>query len=539
MSISRCRSMKSSCPVAKTVHFEEHRVIFGLEKQCDPDFRRAKWRIVNKISVGRSSTFSPAAHTAQRIGNRKASGMEDNQELGKQRQFHSDPQHEKSEFVLSIGKPVRRIFRCTGDRCPDGFGLDDVFVQLALRAALLKPSSIRFELCSLRAMIRIMFRNRDIEEQCARTPSPCECAPAETPLPDSLTEHSWSSWEAFSSRLLETDFNELNALGQLEFEKLSQHDPVTGQLHLDKSHARHLAGATGALPKRNPRRSRSMEWEPIDDSTFMLLENEIDSTPVNGLLSLNKGGMADIKGLTRLLARTVWLTGMRRSEVFRCRLFKIGSAGSCPDELRAFALRDPGAALRNKELSELTHEDLAPVCEWHPDGAVPVLAIPTLKTRNSSPMIDNSVRAFLLQGLSYLDLELLWLAARLQKLGLSGDRISLIGGKCSERLGNASAAVLPNRRAKVTLHTLRHAFADAARRSMPPAEAAALTGHTSIRTLRGYGARNLRWRQGSAAERWLPRPDPALASSIVEAWRLQRPDLEKLFSVDVPSPERL
>ena len=410
---------------------------------------------------------------------------------------------------------IRRCIRRTVERCGINATPDDVLTQIAIRSTVLRRSTSTVELCAFRHLVVCMFDLRDRAEAMGRSLAPPDILPSLLPLDHRLLDYGWREWESVSARLANLTISDLVYAGRRELASRSRRDETIGRRVLPMAEAWRVAGVVGVAPLRKTRRSPSANWLPISERTMQRLESCLSSTAHAGLRSLHSAGSIDYDGLTRLFARTVWLTGMRRSELFSCRLFSITRSGHGSAQPGSSAMPDPHAAILGRKLCELKHSDIPLAARCEPTSPIPVMAIRSAKTACSCPRIDNSLRLLLLTGLAKSDLELLWLAARLHRLNLAPNRAFYIAKKCTARLGAVSEEVCPRRPDRITLHTLRHAFADAARRSMSPPEAAAMTGHTSIRTLRAYGARHPKSRRSG---RWMPQPDPTFAHTIATAW---------------------
>ena len=112
-----------------------------------------------------------------------------------------------------------------------------------------------------------------------------------------------------------------------------------------------------------------------------------------------------------------------------------------------------------------------------------------------------------------------------------------------DRVRSSSIAILraiasswPEMRQDLDLYTFRHSFVTRARNSLADAESAALTGHTSKVTFRGYGEKRRKRASG-----WMPKADPERVRMIEAVWarKLSGPEAEKALmnSAEWDTPE--
>ena len=271
-------------------------------------------------------------------------------------------------------------------------------------------------------------------------------------------------------------------------------------------------------------RSPQTGWKPISRSALNNMLDQIgEGDPVEGLLSVARP-RRDYAGLTRLLATSAWLSGMRSIEMFSCRVVWTDASSHQPeaDGVPLGAAQASGDVAAPGPQFERPHrasiEAGLKLLRENPAGLTPCLLIRGAKTASRAKGIDNRLRSQVLDAIPTEDLECLWLTSQLRKFLLSPNQMTRITSQCSKRIGNASQMTDPPSIGRVTLHTLRHAFVDAARSASSEEHAAALSGHTSTATLRRYGKKGRHSGGNRPEHRWLPQPDPRKKELIARVW---------------------
>ena len=430
--------------------------------------------------------------------------------------------------AVSLGKTyaasVRRVFRTATDRCRSTNrepSLREVRLQLAIRTAVLKPSTGVKELSAMRDLITKIQMLKVAYDEAGYIMMPFQLSPKNVELPFWFRFADWNCFDSFANQVKRTNYRAFRSWGRAELPALVNQavksSQFTNSLEQENAVAENLSGRQTRFARRSPR----IGWMPISESEF---EKILDQLPVGtekaALDSLRKGKRTKSGGIARLLARSIWLTGMRALEAFQCRLLTTDpDENLSPQELRKI-LNDPRAAheggrLRDADL-EIERNGFR-----HDGRRSLIFGIRTLKTANSSPLIYNSVRFQILVGIGQRDIAALTFASMLGRLQIPRARAEGIAARCTKHLGLASLKADPARERTATLHTLRHAFVDTARRMLPPHEVAALSGHTSRQTMLGYGGKHVRRSKSSGSTRWMPAADPANADAIKRAWSLR------------------
>ena len=292
----------------------------------------------------------------------------------------------------------------------------------------------------------------------------------------------------------------------------------TGEFGTQAEFAVRLAGLANAGAVSDSRRPPQRRWAAIDADMLRQLLDHLPPGKPDSPLSAVRNNDFGHPGVVRLLANVIWLTGLRFKEVFGYRLMRPRSGTA------AQALQDPLKAERMGLLETCLRapDDDVDGIESRWNGRPPVMIVKTAKAKLASPGIDNRQRALILSGIEPREFYQLAAAQRIQLAGLEPSQLDSIRRKCSVALNRASRDAFPRRADPISLHTLRHAFADAAREGMDPASAAALTGHTAPSTLRGYGRKRPTGFSGRQPTRWLPQPDPARAELLKAVWEARK-----------------
>ena len=439
-------------------------------------------------------------------------------------------------FSKSYAASVRSVFRTATDRCRSSNRLPtmpEVHLQLAIRAAVFgRPTGVK-ELSAMRSLIKTVRKLQAAYDEAGCIMMPFQLVPENVELPFWFRFEEWNSFDRFAEGVVLPTYKQLRERGRRELRPLVKEAVESGQYPDSRGNesviAENLAGRIAKFARRSPRTG----WMPISESEF---EKMLDQLPAGteraALDALREGAIMKAGGIARLLARSVWLTGMRALEVFQCRLLTIDPDDKLrPPELREI-LDDPRAAHEAGRLREAAPEIARG--DFRRSGRAPLIfGIKTLKTANSSPLINNAFRFQLLDGINQRGLAALSYASMLSRLQLPYSRAEGIAARSTKHLGLASLKADPGRECAVTLHTLRHAFVDAARGILPPHEVAALSGHTARNTMLAYGGKHVRRRKNSGRTRWMPKADPASAEAIRKAWSLRM----ALKAKPTPDPE--
>lgn len=428
--------------------------------------------------------------------------------------------------------PVKRLFGSLHSRC-EFFHLNPSFeeaiCQLELRSLVLKKSSICTELYAMRQLTTLMHETKQEAKDRKLVVSPSMTVPsnAKTLLPNWFVRTGWNPLTVFSNELQKITRTQLIERGEAGSGVWLARLSALGFIGTREEMTRILAGVRPASKMQNVRRRPSLNWEPVTRGMLESMEAAMPpGTPEEGLQSLFSEKPC-YGGITRFMARTAWLTGMRATEIFTCRLLAVkpdssgsrtpldGNIDNLYEGLLSGLLKD----IEENEISQFTGTNNKQLSN---PPAGPFLAVRTAKTRNASPLIKSPLRILRLDNIREDDLRCLWIASQLRWLPGDSGREKRVRNRCTSIIRKTSIELFPDRPDPITLHTLRHAFTHTARLTMRPDEVAALTGHTSVKTMRGYGGRYVRRKANAADGCWMPRPDPSRAAEIKQAWDLKQ-----------------
>ena len=425
---------------------------------------------------------------------------------------------------------------------------DDILDQLAIRAIYLNKNTIVWE----RKIIRdILARSLGMREEMAKTGNRVDFGSTITELsdlPEWFVSAHWTDLRLLHEALATITLTGLKVKGWEIIDKVSAplipHYPL-----LLASDIHFLAtGISDQIFSPTKRKQQKKNWEPINRKDLeKILDRLQPGTEMEGFCTLFAKGN-NSPGMIRLLARTIWLTGMRSSELFNCKVVDNKNGKE------VFSFLEPSYFLKdniapNQEVSadwlEGFDKTLDEIIESYSgkdgDNGL-VLHILTSKTRNSSKLINNETRVQRLTRIARDDLKTILLTSCIRKRMLSRTQKRVLNNYGTRNLGKASQLVFPDRRDRITFHTLRHAFIDEARKSLPPDEVGTLSGHTSIRTMRGYGGKYSRYSRKRKSSRWFPKPEENALAKIREVWkskrlRVQKNDLRHEDPWTLPDPD--
>lgn len=267
----------------------------------------------------------------------------------------------------------------------------------------------------------------------------------------------------------------------------------------------------------------------------------IDIDPLaNMLLRLRKTKIDKSHALSAILLHSCWLTGMRPVEMFGSALLIIrdGDVAMAPDAL-------------DSAIPDITDRDYSGIGGLHAVGAAiaqlrvkldgnVVLAIRNAKTQNANP---DTVQDYRLQSLAGIDdyrLGVLWLSTQLRRLVVTPREVESLRDLVSRHARTLSKQLMPNR-PPVTLYTMRHDFADRAKRRYTRPEVAALMGHTGKNSGSHYGTKGSRRssavRLGKpSADGWMPQPDAEQAQRLFSNWTPSFAGPEASFAIETFEP---
>ena len=268
------------------------------------------------------------------------------------------------EFVPLVGTPavtvdavsqsktyavsVRRVFKTATDRCRAANrapSLREAHLQLAIRTAVLETSTGVKELSAMRDLIRKIRLLQAAYDEAGYIMMPFQLAPKNVELPFWFRFEDWNSFDSFAVSVGQTTYKKLRLFGRSELPTLVKKAVRYGSFQnggeQDGVIAEILSGRKTKLARRSPK----IGWTTISESEF---EKILDQLPAGAeqaaLDSLREGKRTKSGGIARLLARSIWLTGMRALETFQCRLLTTDpDENLSPQELERI-LGDPRAA---------------------------------------------------------------------------------------------------------------------------------------------------------------------------------------------------
>ncbi|MDE0112599.1 MAG: hypothetical protein OXN84_09995 [Albidovulum sp.] len=443
-------------------------------------------------------------------------------------------------YVPSIQRVLEAV-----ESCSSGFGkpakLGGVVAALSIRAPNLAESTVNLELCAMRQFCGRMLERRELAKERGEHIVPFQVIPNNLNAPGWFVETSWPEFERLSARLKRAKFAVLFEIGLRLGKEAIERDKLRSGLGPNPGVVFELGNIKRGWPVADAKRKPKGNWENIGRQELEILLALLPGSNANFGIDTLGGGRFDANGMAKLLAWASWLTGMRAIEIFRCRIVVASSTLKVGRAEKFEILSDPINAFKNNFLVEFDNfgnRDPRDIGDSAREAAAkagmpPMLLIESAKTVCSSPKIDNRLRMQILEGIASNDLAVLCLASRLRHQNIGSDRFSAIRSSCSRRIKCASLRAFPERLDPITLHYFRHAFADSARRLLTPPQVAALMGHTSLVTARGYGGKFVRRSKYAERTRWLPRHDPKQAKMLETAWN---PTPEFGSDVAEPSP---
>ncbi len=433
------------------------------------------------------------------------------------------PPHHKGR-IEDLFRSLDRRHMATG--CPRN--CDALVDQLALRAAVTGRGAHRKDRKVLQAVTARILRFGHAALDVERVAGPGEGLPVVLELPRWFLAQPLATIAGLDHALAATSHRALRVRGQTMVDTLRAHAGNQSLIADPNDFVMMLAGLDGRTPATS-RVTIKQAWEPISRACLeTVLAHLSPGSEDQAWLNLVRHQGAS-PGLTRLFARTIWLTGMRPREVFSCRLGWSDPVSGTPPDPSDFPAFDPVDPMRC--LAEV-RRDIA----VHAAERVAVLAIRTAKTRCGAPTLDNRLRCLHLAGIDPDDLLRLWMSAQFRTLNLTRTRMDSCRRYCTVRLGQASRIALPDRVHRINLKLLRHAFIDTCRRTLPLHAVAALSGHTSIKTARHYGGKSARPSRHRDRTRWMPQPDPVAGPAwFRQAWD-RRSEPQRAPKPPVPAP---
>ena len=401
----------------------------------------------------------------------------------------------------------RRVMNAVDNRCeildysPDP---EHVFEQIALRALHLQGDSLRAEIGAVRRVLACRLQDGSWPGAAGQPWLTDISAATLTDLHDRLCQAKAKDLKGAGRRILDGDM-----------EMLLQ----SGRLPVDEQTPRRLAGMNAS--RRN---GKSEGDPPVSESDMASLDSHVsDSSLSAGIASLGDPFSSvrvrpDFKALLRIFMHVVWLTGMTPAEVLRFRILVPQTDGD-ENDIAQVLRENPRRAITEGLLddipdpsdgsSEAWTRSIRLVQDRLDEFATPAVAI--VPDRQDPA----AFRVLVLDCLSWDQLEILAMAARLHRMDINPDRQKALVPGMSSRLKTIGRRALGR---TLSFRDLRDSFAHRAARRLGVPAAAALLGHRMKRSTSGY--RNLPSANGEDMGGWLPHPDPAVADSLAKAWNM-------------------
>lgn len=290
---------------------------------------------------------------------------------------------------------------------------------------------------------------------------------------------------------------------------------------LDGLSEEELLRQVSGVRRENPdkvvnKNNTSLFWK--DYMTIMMELSEYD--PKEAMTRFVETGEFS-PGVARVAIAALYLTGCRPIELFGINLYVPRIDMRYTTQQRDLTRQSPILSLHERLLRPVEQENhdtgisrgLTVMRAAKMTGAAPVLSILSAKQKNANKDLRFPVRFLVLDDISMTNANLLSWAAEFRKADKSD--------AARRRMTTQTLAILkticatdPSMRQDITLYTFRHSFSSRARVSMEEHECSALTGHTAVRTFRGYGERSPKRTGGG----WMPKPDPERADMIKSIW---------------------
>lgn len=414
------------------------------------------------------------------------------------------------------------VIRTTEERC-DILGrepcIDEMMQQIRIRLLALSRTGGTQELSSLRRLFTHLYAMHAEAKHSGVHLSVHEAAPIGLNLP-LWFDVDWQVIEKACGQLTKLTYSEIRRQGA---SLINRFMTELSDIVLTASEAEMAAILAGVVaPLKDYHRPPQRRWQAIDSTTLGQLVEQLALKGCGATQVTLSRRPFNYRQLAALMARVIWMTGLRSVELFHFQLLS-----PHPQKPIEPILSHPLAAYRNAHLVPLSID----ASSIYPA----IMIVDTAKSRCASPHIDNRQRALIIRGLEPDQWVDIVIASNLRSLGLSQQRIQSIRLTCSRLVRQASKVAFPNRRDPIGLHNLRHAFADGARATMTRAEAAALTGHTSPHTLKGYGKR-FHSKSNAGFTRWFPQPDPERVKQLERVWEVTQKPMPVLTGQVKPEP---
>ncbi|MCE6959679.1 hypothetical protein LAZ40_11680 [Cereibacter sphaeroides] len=392
--------------------------------------------------------------------------------------------------------------------------LTDLADQISLRSRVMKEATVNLETAALRAVIRSVKADAD-----------GPCWPAGVVPVDWMKQVSAADLEALESRMNQPNRALFAASSGILAENIARAESLGTQMTREEL-AHLLAGrSVHGEVKPKQKEQRHLTWRDL-----LIFEFELsDHDPISSIEALaSRSARTPLEGLLRIFIHAIWISGMRPTEVWTCRLMVPRMDLAWTDDMRDLLRRNPTQALLDnllvpvERLAAQTGEGLVRSAHLANDkaGAPSILMIQAAKQTNANPNIRAPIRLQVLEAIPLRHLGMLAYAAQLRHLKLEWKVQDQFRSSMTKTLKRIAKREEELRDLNVNLYSFRHSFATRVKRALPPHEAAALTGHTAIDSLYGYGEfrASKAGRTGHRAQDWIPAPDPTQAERIRLQW---------------------
>mgnify|MGYP006266772803 CR=1 FL=1 len=386
------------------------------------------------------------------------------------------------------------------------FSASEIMRQIAIRSVVAKKNTIQRELAAARAVVKYRRQTGDWPDGLAIS--------AEL---ESIGEIAIGDLH----EQLGQSLSELQELGYRELAVIIDRFAPHAEGVSSEDVASRASGIFMTRRHEGLRDRTSLEAIPMAD--IFRLEDQLMDVSVESTLC-TEGRRWPISAFLKIFIRTMWLTGMRPREVFECRLFTGNPDHAYSGADRAEILDDPLSAIDDARLVPMEALDIERVTSKvqavgraSEETLLPVfLRVKNAKTANANQALVRDFRVLNLEGIDRDDLAVLCSAATLHTLDIAPGAQRGIISRITRRMTAISHHALPERRKAIRLYDLRHDFATRCRRCMSVHEAAALMGHTSVKSTHGYGEKRSRKSSGSRGG-WMPGPDPTAVARLEAA----------------------
>lgn len=399
------------------------------------------------------------------------------------------------------------------------FTLVEIVRQISLRSIALAPSSIQLE----QSAVRFVLKSVDIGEGSTVWLPGIDVTSLPAPL---------SAKELQDARVaVMRPTSELSSHGRAFFRQCWAQLQEIGTSLSDAEAYESLSGSQAYLTRKPSQKKR----KEITARDMQILTLELSHVSVK--LAIRKfmaGGTAEAEAFLKLLVNLMYYTGIRPIEMWNLELYVPDPNMCLGPEFRDTIKRDPLEANRRGWLIPL--EEWAPpntedigqdaVLSTHGTDAPAVLVIGSAKRTNANIRLKEFKRLQILDGISDSLLRMLAQASQLRNCDSDETRKASIRKNALKVLKAICRKDDRLRDRDIDLYAFRHSFASRVKKWLTPAEAAALLGHTSRKTLSGYGVHQARRRRSSSGRDWLPQPEERLVAKIEAEWGFEVLELE-------------